>query len=214
MRTPLVAVTAAAGFVGLLVLSEAVARRWSLAPEHARKLAHVSSGLAAAALPAVLPFAAIAAIAAGFIPFMVVSRRLQLFPLLHSAERSTHGEIYFPVGILLVAVFVPSSVEYAFGVLVLALADAAAGLLGQAFGRRTYDLGWGRKSYLGSGVFLVTTLLLGVAAAAAIEDLSTSVLLGVAAIAAVTTVEEAVAGGGLDNVFLPVTAAAMFQVLT
>lgn len=195
---------AAAGFLSLLTLSELAARRWSLRPESGRKLAHVSCGILAAALPVALSFDAIAVLAGGFVPFMVVSRRLGLFPLVHGGERTTHGEIYFPVGIFLVAVLVPHTAPYVFGVLVLALSDAVAGVAGERYGRRSYDLLGAHKTYLGSAWFLVMTTALAVAVAPSFAA---------PAIAAVLTLEEGLLGGGADNVVLPVSAAALLNVV-
>ena len=214
MRTGLWFGAAAVGFILLLAGSERVARKWSLRPEVGRKLAHISCGILAAALPLVLPFSAIVILSAGFVPFMIVSRRLGLFPLVHSAERSTFGEIYFPVGILLVAALVPHRVEYAFGVLVLAIADALASLCGQRFGKRTYQPFSVSKTYVGSATFLVTTIVLGLLAVRALGELSGGAILVVLAVALATTLEEALVGGGADNVLLPVSAAAMLRVLT
>lgn len=214
MRTGLWFGAAAVGFILLLAGAEGIARRWLLHPEVGRKLAHISCGMLAAALPLVLPFSAIVALSAAFVPFMIVSRRLGLFPLVHSAERSTFGEIYFPIGILLVAAAVPHRVEYAFGVLVLAIADAFASLCGQRFGKRKYQLFSVTKTYVGSATFLLTTITLGLLAVQARGKLSGAAIVVVLAIALVTTLEEALVGGGADNVILPVSAAAMLRALT
>ena len=214
MRTALWIGAAAIAFIGLLAATEYVTRRWSLRPELGRKLAHVSCGVVAAALPLVLPFPAIVALAAVFVPFMLVSRHLGLFPLVHSAERSTFGEIYFPMGVLLAAVLVPHRVEYAFGVLVLAIADALASLWGQRFGRRTYRLLSASKTYVGSAIFFVTVIALGVIAVLALGEPPGRSILAVLFIAIVTTLVEASLGGGADNVILPISAAAILRALT
>ena len=201
---------AAAGFLSLLTLSELVARRWSLRPESGRKVAHVTCGILASALPLVLSFDAIAVLAGGFVPFMVVSRRLGLFPLVHGGERTTYGEVYFPVGVFLAAVLVPYVTPYIFGVLVLALSDAVAGVAGERFGRRAYRLLGAHKTYVGSAWFFATTFGLG-AAALTVDGLSAKGVLVVVAIAAALTLEEGLAGGGADNVVLAVSAAALFH---
>jgi phytol kinase len=211
MQTALWSGAAAIGFIFLLFVAELVARRWSLRPELGRKLAHVSCGLVAAALPSFLPFSAVALLAAAFIPFMLVSRRLGLFPIVHSAERTTHGEIYFPIGILLAAVLVPHRVAYMFGVLVLAVADALASVVGQRYGRRAYKPA--NKTYVGSAAFLGTTIALGLGATQTMGRLSGTTILLVFAVAAAVTIEEALAGRGVDNIILPVSAAALFRVM-
>jgi phytol kinase len=210
VRTAIWLVCAGAAFIVLLSLAEIVTRRWALRPELGRKLAHMSSSVLAAALPLILSFPAIVGLAAAFTPFMVVSRRLDLFPLLHHAERSSFGEIYFPLGVLMAAALVPHWVEFAFGVLVMGICDPIAALSGQRFGRRSYRL-TAQKTYLGSIAFLTTAVVFGLVAMGVAADLSGRALLVSVSIATIVTLEEAALGGGADNVFLPVTAAALLR---
>lgn len=195
---------AACGFLSLLALAELASRRWDLRPETGRKVAHVSCGVLAASLSAALGFPAIVLLASGFVPFMVVSRRMDLFPVVHAGERTTRGEIYFPVGVLLTALFVPEDVPYTFGILVLALADAVAAVLGERFGRRAYHLLGAHKTYVGSASFFAAALVLALVAL----DGRVAAAVG---IAGVLTVEEGLLGGGTDNVVLPVSAAALLH---
>lgn len=213
-----VVVGAAAGFVGLLAGAEAATHRWNLEPEQSRKLAHVSSGVAAACLPLVMPFHAVVLLAALFVPFMVVSRRVGLFPAVHGVERATWGEVWFPLGVLLAAAVFPHRVPYAFGVLVMALSDAAASAAGHRWGRRDYRLLGAHKTYAGSIAFLAVTVLLATgalaaAASAADGDLSAASVPVVLALAAALTVVEGLAGGGVDNVLLPVAGAGLLTLV-
>jgi phytol kinase len=213
VTTVLAFMGAGAAGVGVLWLAEATTRRWGLAPESARKLAHVGSGMVAAGLPFVLPFGAVAALAAAFIPFMVVSRRLGFFPSLHGVERSSLGEIYFPLGVLAAAAVVPLRSAYVFGVLVMGISDAVASLVGQRFGRRTFRAFSATKTYLGSAAFLATTIVLALAFLDGVT-VSTRGVLVVATIGAAMTAEEGLLGGGADNAFLPVSAAALLRLFS
>lgn len=187
-------------FVGLLAGAEASSRRWKLGAEAARKSAHVAAGLVAAALPLFMSFTAVAVLSLLFVPFMLVSRRLDLFPAVHGVERSTLGETYFPLGVCAAALAFPHHGPFAFGVLVMGLADAAAGVAGQRYGHRAYKLATAWKTYVGSAAFFATTLVLAAAFG------PTVAALGVAA--ALTLVEGAL-GGGTDNLVLPVAAAGL-----
>ena len=212
MRTVVGFVCAGGVFIGLLALSEAVTRRWLLRAESGRKIAHITSGIFAAILPAFLSFPAIAALAAAFIPFLVVSRRIKLFPVIHQAERSTLGEIYFPVGIFLIAALEPHVAEYVFGVLAMGLGDAFANLVGERFGRRTYHI-TAKKTFEGTATMFVTTWLVGIGALASISKLNGVSLAGIGAVSLLLAIEEGVCGAGLDNVLLPLSAAALFRLL-
>ena len=201
-------------FVSLLAGAEAATRRWTLHPEQSRKLAHVASGVAAACLPLVMPFRAIVVVATVFVPFMVVSRRVGLFPAVHGVERSTWGEVWFPLGVLLAAALFPHDVPYAFGVLVMGLSDAAASAGGRRWGQRAYRLLGAHKTYAGSASFLAVTVVLALAALAATGDLTTAGLPAVLAIATALTLVEGAAGGGIDNLLLPVTGAGLLTLVS
>ena len=212
MTGVLAVAAASAFFIGLLASAEAATRRWKIDPEHSRKLVHVTSGMAAAALPLVMSFSAVVVLTLLFVPFMAVSRRIGLFPAVHGVERATFGEVYFPLGVLLVAALFPDRLLYAFGVLVMGISDAAASTVGQRWGSRAYSVGSATKTYAGSAAFFATAFVLGLAALALGQDRFGPTAVAVAlAVAAAVTLVEAVSGGGLDNVVLPVVAAALLS---
>lgn len=190
-------------FLLLLILCEASARRWGLEPELARKLAHVIGGVSVAFLPWLVSMRAVQVMSALFIPFFYLTRRRGLFPAINGVERATHGELYFPAGVLLAALAFPSRTPYAFGVLVMGLGDALANLTGRRFGRHSYRSWSGRKTFVGSGALLLTAFALALSAGA--EPVPA---LG---IAAALTVLEGVTGAGLDNVVLPIAGAALLS---
>ncbi|HYN98642.1 MAG TPA: hypothetical protein VEU28_03110, partial [Actinomycetota bacterium] len=113
-----------------------------------------------------MEFISVVVVAALFVPFMLASRRFGIFPAVHSVERSTLGEVYFPLGVGLAAALVPAAVPYTFGVLVMALSDAFASLAGRRWGRRKYSVLSADKTFLGSGVFFVSTVVLTLGALA------------------------------------------------
>jgi phytol kinase len=198
---------AAAVFVAILAAAEAATRRWGIEAELSRKAVHVASGVAAACLPLVMSFPTIVALALTFVPFMVVSRRIDLFPAVHRVERTTLGEVWFPLGVALAAAVVPHRAAFVFGVLVMGLSDAAASLAGRRFGRRGYRALGGTKTYVGSAVFLGTTVVLGLACTGG------GPLIGVVVVAAVLTFAEGMLGRGTDNLALPVAGAALLRLV-
>lgn len=198
-------------FVALLAGAEATNRRWKVAPELARKSAHVSAALVAATLPWFMSFPAVAVLALLFVPFMLLSRRLDLFPAVHAVERSTLGEMWFPLGVAAAALAVPDRGPYAFGVLVMGLSDAAASIAGQRYGHRAFRILGAWKTYAGSATFLLTTLVLALAALAASGGLSPASVPVAVGMAATLTLVEASLGGGTDNLVLPAVAAALLR---
>jgi dolichol kinase len=197
-------VGAAAVFVAILALVELATRRWGIEAELARKIVHMASGVAAACLPLVMSFRTIVVLALAFVPFMVVSRRLDLFPAVHRVERTTLGEVWFPLGVALAAAAVPHRGAFVFGVLVMGLSDAFASLAGRRFGRRGYAVLGATKTYVGNAAFFGTTLVLGLAAGGGVAAVT---------VAAALTVVEGVLGRGTDNLVLPVTAAVLLRLV-
>lgn len=213
MRQVLAVGAASLVFLSVLAAAEAATRRWSIAPEVSRRLAHLASGVLAAALPLVMSFPAVVVLALLFIPFMVISRRRGLLPAIHGVERATWGEAYFPLGVLLTAALFPAPAPYAYGVLVMGVSDPFAGFAGQRYGRRSYRVLRAHKTYVGSAVFLVTTLVLSVGVMAVASGLSPSSIAVVPGLAVGLTAVEGLSGGGIDNVLLPVVAAGLLSLV-
>ncbi len=85
-----------------------------------------------------------------------------------------------------------------------ALAEAAAALVGVAFGRLRYSTVGGSKSLEGSAAFLVVAFLCAGMSLLASGDHGTHEAFAVAAaLAFATTILEAVASKGLDNLLVP-----------
>jgi uncharacterized protein (TIGR00297 family) len=127
--------------------------------ESARKWLHLGSGGLALGLRWASPFGALT-LCAGLLAF-----NLWIFPRLGAARlwRATErergeapGMLFYPVALLLVAVAARARLEILAGAWgILACGDAAATLVGRAWGRRR--LPWNRaKSWIGSFAFILT----------------------------------------------------------
>ena len=194
----------AIGFFGALCLGvEAFTRLARPAPELARKLAHISAAVFAAALPLALSFPQIAALGLVFAAAMAVSIRIRLLTSIHGVARTTYGEVLFPLGIAVLALAVPSPLPFAYGVLVLGLGDGLAALVGMRLGTRVVPLLPTRKTLWGSGTFLVVSFALGVALLVAGGVAPLRAAAAAAAIAVALTPVELLLTYGLDNLFLP-----------
>ena len=192
------ALLCAAGFLAWFAAVEAVTRRLRVGRELSRKFVHVTSGLAAAAMPLVLTFPRIALLAVLFAVAMAASRRLRILRSVHEVERRTWGEVCLPLGVAAAAVLVPDPSRYACAVATIAVCDVAACLVGRRLGGRR--LPGSAKTWAGSAAFFVTALVVGLLLLPALP-------LAVVAVAVVTTAAEATASRGLDNVAVPAIAA-------
>lgn len=193
-------------FIALCAAVELVARRARIGPELVRKLAHMSSAALAAALPLVLTFPEIALLGVVFAGVMAVSMRLQVFGAIHGVSRRTYGEVFFPLGIAVLALACPSMPAFAYGVLVLGLGDGLAALFGERFGRRVVPLVRTRKTLWGSGAFMGTCFVVGLLVLAAAGLPLAYAVPAAAAMAIALTPVELFLTYGLDNLLLPTTA--------
>jgi CDP-2,3-bis-(O-geranylgeranyl)-sn-glycerol synthase len=184
---------AAAVLVAWQATVEAVKRRRpGISPELPRKLVHIGSGLVTAALPFFLSFRAIGLLAVVFVAGMALSRRLRIFTSVHDAGRTSYGELFYPLGIALLAATQPTRVQFVYAVLVLALADGFAAIVGSRARRGRLPSG---KSAAGTATFFAIAALVGVSTGASLA----TALVAAAALALV----EVALRFGLDNLVLP-----------
>jgi phytol kinase len=189
--------------LGLMGLAEALRVISRLPAETTRKLVHVGLGLLAAAFPWLFGRRwPVLILCAAFAVLLFVTRRQGRLASVHGIERDSLVAICFPVAVGLVFAFsFGRPAAYAAAILVLALADAAAGLAGRTWGRHVYDLGGGTKSLEGSAVFFVLAAAIVIGAGPGL-GLQGQAGAGVA-VALAATLLEATAPFGTDNLLVP-----------
>ena len=216
----LLGVAAVAGWLALLALAALqVRRRWNGQREWSRKLVHIGTG-------AVVPIAwatgidrLIAIPAAGLITLLAaMNHRFRLLPAIEDVGRSSYGTIAYGASItLLLLQFWPQQpAAVAAGVLVMAVGDGLAGLLGPLVSSPCW-LVWGqRKSVVGTSAMATGSLgmLLLVRQLAIAAGLPHPELPALLAISTTAVVLEQLAVGGLDNFTVPLAAGWLWQQLS
>ena len=145
---------------GCLFLSgEILNRSFRISPQVTRLSIHLLSGLFAASLAAWLSREEIMGLAIFFVLTLFVSKRLSVLQSIHNIPRMSWGEIFFPAGIGLAAyLYLPhNSSTYYLSVLILALCDPLANILGTRVRSAKTLFG---KSLLGSAAFLLSSMLI------------------------------------------------------
>lgn len=187
-------------------------RRGVLGPEGSRKLAHVGLGIAAALFPWLFdsrwPVWVLAALA------LVALLAVRGFPPLRSrfggallgVERYSWGDLLFPVGVAVAWSLAPADrLRFTLPVLVLALADALAAIIGSRYGRLAYSSAGGRKTWEGSLVFALVTFLLVLVPLLLFTPTGRAESLLIAFdMALFLMLVEALAWNGADNLLIPV----------
>ena len=196
----------AGGFVLLLILAESWARLGRPNPELPRKLVHVAGGVGCLLFPFLVqsPWVVLA-LALGMSALFALGAKLTFLRCLHGVARKSRGSEYYPLAVFLVylASYGRPWLHVA-SILVLALADASAALIGSRYGRLRYTVEEESKSLEGSLVFLVVAFLTIHLPTLLMTDLPRPVcVLAALLVALLVTGFEVVSLHGADNLFVP-----------
>jgi len=207
--------------VGLLGIVRCLGLHFRWHPEWQRKTLHLALGLTALSFPwlfaAIWPVWVICSMGALILVALrvVPSLRRRLGCTLHDIQRESTGELLFALTIaLFFALSHERVVAYVVPLAILTVADSAAALVGTHWGRHHFAIPDGRKSWEGVAAFAGTALLITVGGLAWLTALPWPMLLVVAvAVAVMTTLVEAIAWHGHDNLLIPLTAYLALMVL-
>jgi phytol kinase len=189
-------------------------------PELVRKAAHIATGLVAASFPwlfdRVWPGIVLCMLTLAGMVLVHVTPRLRgtIGRVTGSVERRSWGEFYFPLAIAVVwGLSRRDPVLYVAPILLLTLGDAAAALVGVAYGRHKFRTSEGLKSIEGSLTFWVVGFVVTLAAFRALRpelDSANAILIAIL-LGGLLLVFEAISWRGLDNLILPIAALALLQ---
>jgi phytol kinase len=203
---------------GAIVLFLGLLRAWQVraepSPELVRKLFHLGGGALGLAMPWLFDspwpvFALGGACVAVFAALRLVPR-LAAGPgqVLAAVKRNTLGEFWFVASFCLLFWLAGSDrLLYVVPLLVLTVADTAAALVGEEYGRLQFVTGGGDKSLEGSVAFFLAAFLSVHIPVLLLSDTGRpeSLLIGVT-LALMVTLAEAVTWWGLDNLLIPLFA--------
>lgn len=192
---------------GILGLAELWRRRRRVEAEWTRKLVHVLTGLSAAAFPWILPSAvAVALLCGAFAALLAFTRSRGLLASVNGVERRSVGGACYSLAVLLVFLLAHEQrAVYVASILVLAVSDALAALVGKAWGSHPYRAFGDVKSLEGSAAFLASAFpcvlfpLLALTPLGGLECVWTAL-----SVATLATCLEATAPCGSDNLLVPV----------
>jgi dolichol kinase len=194
-------------FLTLLLVAELWSRSGKGKPEWTRKLVHFGGGVLCLSLPwAVQSPWFVLGLAVVNSVIILVGRKAGFLRCLHSVKRHTLGSEYYPISIFLV--FVMSHTEpwlYVSSILVLAVSDAFAAIIGSRYGSITYNVEDSDKSLQGSLAFMVTAFLAMLIPMILLSGLPYQIcLLSALLVAMLVTGFEAISLSGSDNLFVPI----------
>lgn len=203
------------GGVGvILLLSEFL---WSTnifkKAETPRKLVHIVTGVYIAFWPLLMSFRWIQVLSLLLFAVVYASKRFHIFRSVHSVNRPTYGELLFPLGVLVAAVFAQSGWTYMAAVMHLSVADGLAALVGVRYmhiKKYRYHVFGQPKTSIGSAVFFVTSLFI-ISATILVDPAAygENYLLVMLLLPIVTTFIENIAVYGTDNLLVPIAVIAV-----
>lgn len=201
--------------MAMILAGEGARVLFRLPSEFTRKFVHISVGLLIFCAPWIFTSAIPALVlAALFVVMNAVAVNLGLFKSMHGTSRITYGTVYYPLAFLILILLFWRSAPMilALSMLVLALADAAAAIVGETLRHPlTYKLSSDKKSVQGSVSYAVTAfvvLTIGLVwyPSELRVGLPEAALIAFVA-AAFGTGWEALSSRGLDNLTVPLSTA-------
>jgi phytol kinase len=211
------AVILSALFLSLIVLAELWRRFGNPEAEWTRKLVHLGGGMTCLFFPFLVrsPWVVLA-MAAPLTGLFVAGSKLGFLKSLHGVKRRSRGAEYYPLAVFLTFVLTQGRPWlYLSAVLVLAVADAFAALIGSQYGRIRYEVEDETKSLEGSLVFLVLAFLAIHLPTLLLTDLPRPVcVLAALLVAALVTGFEAISLEGADNLFIPLAVVLILAKIT
>jgi dolichol kinase len=201
-------------FLVILVLSEFVYKKVKISAEYTRKISHITATLTS--LSFVYAFQShwfVLALAIFSFLLLFIGKLKHSFNSIENVPRLTLGSYLLPVGIYLsfaISEFFHKTILFILPILILAVSDALAGILGIRFKAKESHISLlGRtfeKTFAGTLTFLFSSLLISVLTFAAFGyDLPKIVVLTIY-ISLATTITELISPYGSDNLTIPVVA--------
>lgn len=199
--------------IAMFVLLGALHSTREIHPELLRKLLHVGTGLIALSFPLLFgsgwPVFVVMATAALIVTVIRWSSLCaSLGNVLYGVARSSQGEYYFLAAIALLFGLADGDVLlFWVPLMILTFADTAAALVGVRFGHRRLAVVGSSKTIEGSMAFLFVAFVCALAPITLLTRLEGAEIVLISTVLAVsTTVAEAFARKGLDNLLVPLVA--------
>ena len=187
------------------------ARRQGVGPEITRKIVHIGAGhVILLAWWFMLPSWMGMAAAVFFAGVALLSYRLPILPGINSVGRRSWGTFFYAVSIGTLMGWCWPSYPYfgVIGILIMCWGDGLAALVGQRWGRHSYEV-WGeKKSWEGSFTMALASALVVIAVLGVVQGLTWGLMVTALGVAIASTLLEAISKYGIDNLTVPLGAAA------
>lgn len=182
---------------------EIIKRKKFISADETRRIAHLGSALIAFTFPIYLPSYYIIFLCGFFFILLAISKRRMILGSIHGVTRITWGELFFPIGVALLAIICLPEQKTIFqvAVLVLGISDTLASVVGSYYPRTIFYIFKNKKTVTGSLAFFISAF-----AVLILYGIKLPEALLFAALAAVV---EVISPYGSDNVTVPLAVACL-----
>lgn len=202
---------------GVLFLGEIIRKVFKLRSEFTRKFIHVGVGFWGFVAYWTLDWWIVLIPPASFVLINLLSYKITLFKSMEIEDKSNLGTVYYPISlcVLLVAFWPKGLYEVALiGMLVMALGDGFASVVGAKWGKHRYRIWKREKSWEGSAAMFLFSALAVVLVLSMISPMPMAAILVRAAVVGLAgTVIEALSPWGTDNLTVPILCALFYLIL-
>ena len=207
-------------FLGLFAIAEVLYHFFKVKAELTRKLVHFGTGILSLLFPVLLSSHwYVLLLCAAFLVILIASLKFNLLKSINAIDRKSYGSLCYPLAVYSCFLihswygkqsnFYGGYLIYYLPLLILAISDPLAALIGKKWKWRPFKVGKGTKTLGGSMTFFFSAWVISLFAFYAFQIVLPGqfILLSGLLIAFLTAISEAVSRNGLDNLFIPLVGA-------
>lgn len=205
-------------FLMLFLIAEVLHHSLGCKAELSRKFVHFTSGVICLSFPLYLDnHWVVLVLCLGFLLILLISQQLKVLKSINGINRKSYGSVLFPVAVyccfLVFQYHDNQQVYFYLPILILAICDPLAALIGKKYPFWKYKSGKEYKTIMGSLAFFSACFLI-VFITFYSNEITLGALLIVSFFLSVTsTLAEAFSRNGTDNLFIPLAVLMMLNVL-
>ncbi|MCB0480397.1 MAG: hypothetical protein KDC83_03150 [Flavobacteriales bacterium] len=195
-------------FLLLFASAELLYHKFKVQAELTRKYVHFSTGILTLLFPPLINnHWLVLALCTSFLVILLTSIRFSLLPSINAVDRVTRGSMLYPIVVYSAYLTFSYFGHYAYyyiPILILAICDPIAALVGKRWPIGKYAIFGYSKTLTGSSAFFVSAVLLCGFLLVVFESISISSGIMISfAVGLTTTLAEAVTHRGFDNLTIP-----------
>lgn len=206
-----------ASFLCLFGISEWLYIKRGVKSEVTRKISHIGTGILTLLFPIVLDnHWEVLILCTSFLILLTLSIKFKFLKGINDVDRTTYGSVLYPIAVYLVYLAYSQTGDlnhFYSPILILAISDPLAALIGKKLPWIPYSVGSERKTLSGSLAFALSAAIISIVlleSGGATWGLSTA--LTVLSVAVFSAFVEAISRKGWDNLWIPIAVLSVYWI--